>query len=175
VDVNNVAYASTSDSWLQAFIGFIPGSIGETSALACLIGALILIVTGVGSWRIMLSVIVGSLFMGYIFNIFAGYFPDNAFLTLPFYYQPVIGSMMFGAVYMATDPVTASQTTLGKYIYGFLIGVIAVIIRIANPAYPEGVMLAILFMNVMAPIIDHYIIQGNIKKRLNRAKTLQYA
>ncbi len=175
VDVNNVAYASASEAWMQAFLGFIPGSIGETSALACLIGAAILILTGVGSWRIMLSVIMGSLFMGWVFNIFAGSFPDNAFLTLPFYFQPVIGSMMFGAVYMATDPVTASQTQTGKYIYGFLIGVIAVIIRIANPAYPEGVMLAILFMNVMAPIIDHYIVQGNIKRRLNRAKNLQYA
>jgi len=148
------------------FFGFIPGSVGETSTFAIILGALILLVTGIGSWRIMASVIAGGLAMGWIFNIFA----VNDYMALPAFYHLVMGGFAFGAVFMATDPVTASQTNKGKYIYGFLIGVIAVIIRVANPAYPEGMMLAILLMNVFAPLIDHYVIQANIKRRLKRIK-----
>ena len=150
------------------FFGFIPGSIGETSTLAVLIGAVILIVIGVGSWRIMLSTILGALLMGYIFNLWGA----NAYMEVPAHYHLVMGGFAFGAVYMATDPVSAAQTTKGKYIYGALIGVIAVLIRVVNPAYPEGVMLAILFMNVFAPLIDHYVTQANINKRLKRAQAV---
>jgi Na+-transporting NADH:ubiquinone oxidoreductase subunit B len=165
-------YASSSESFIEAFIGTIPGSIGETSALACLLGAFVLIFTGVGSWRIMLSALAGGAFMGLIFN-WAGenYFTENLFLQVPFYTHLVLGGFMFGVVFMATDPVTATQTNVGKWIYGFLIGVLAILIRVANPAYPEGMMLAILFMNVMAPLIDHYVVQANVKRRLKRLKT----
>lgn len=148
------------------FFGFIPGSIGETSVLAILIGAFILLYTGVGSWRIMLSTVVGALVMGFLLNTFA----VNPFMEIPAWQHLVMGGFAFGAVFMATDPVTAAQTTRGKYIYGFLIGFLAILIRVVNPAYPEGVMLAILLMNVFAPLIDHYVIEGNIKRRLKRAK-----
>jgi len=148
------------------FIGTIPGSIGETSTLAILLGAAILLFTGVGSWKIMLSVFVGGASMGLILNAFA----VNPFMAIPFWEQLLLGGFAFGAVYMATDPVTATQTSKGKYIYGFLIGFLAILIRVLNPAYPEGVMLAILLMNVFAPLIDHYIIEANIKKRLKRVK-----
>lgn len=147
------------------FYGFIPGSIGETSTLAILIGAFILIYTGVGSWKIMLSVGVGGLAMGLLLNALA----VNPFMELPAHYHLLMGGFAFGAVFMATDPVTAAQTNRGKYIYGFLIGVMAVIIRVFNPAYPEGMMLAILLLNVFAPLIDYYVVQGNIKRRLKRA------
>ncbi|MDX9907508.1 MAG: NADH:ubiquinone reductase (Na(+)-transporting) subunit B [Bacteroidales bacterium] len=153
------------DLW-HAFIGLIPGSIGETSKLAILIGAVILIITGIGSWRIMLSTIAGALFMGVILNLFAG---DNPYMALPFWQHLFIGGLMFGAVFMATDPVSAAQTTKGKWIYGFLIGLLAILIRVINPAYPEGVMMAILLMNTFAPLIDYNVIQGNIKRRLKRA------
>lgn len=153
---------------MDMFFGFIPGSIGETSAFAILIGALILIITGVGSWRIMLSVILGGLFMGVVFNLWGA----NEYMQLPAYYHLIMGGFAFGTVYMATDPVSASQTTRGKYIYGFLIGVVAVLIRVFNPAYPEGMMLAILLMNVFGPLIDHYVVQGNIKRRLKRMKAV---
>jgi Na+-transporting NADH:ubiquinone oxidoreductase subunit B len=151
------------------FFGFIPGSIGETSTFAILIGALILIATGVGSWRIMLSVFAGGLLMGGIFNLFA----VNDFMALPAYKHLIMGGFAFGAVYMATDPVTASQTQYGKYIYGILIGIITVLIRVVNPAYPEGMMLAILFMNVFAPLIDHYVVEANVKRRLRRMKKVR--
>ncbi|MGD9557760.1 MAG: NADH:ubiquinone reductase (Na(+)-transporting) subunit B [Mangrovibacterium sp.] len=153
------------DLW-HAFIGLIPGSIGETSKLAILIGAVILIITGIGSWRIMLSTIAGALFMGVILNLFAG---DNPYMALPFWQHLFIGGLMFGAVFMATDPVSAAQTTKGKWIYGFLIGLLAILIRVINPAYPEGVMMAILLMNTFAPLIDYNVVQGNIKRRLKRA------
>ncbi|WP_423128889.1 NADH:ubiquinone reductase (Na(+)-transporting) subunit B [Gaoshiqia sp. Z1-71] len=153
------------DTW-NAFIGLIPGSIGETSTLAILIGALVLIVTGIGSWKIMLSTVLGGLFMGVLLNIFA----VNAYMALPFWEHLIIGGFAFGAVFMATDPVSAAQTDKGKWIYGFLIGVMAILIRVVNPAYPEGMMLAILLMNTFAPLIDHYVLQGNIKRRLKRAK-----
>ncbi|RKD85962.1 NADH:ubiquinone reductase (Na(+)-transporting) subunit B [Mangrovibacterium diazotrophicum] len=154
------------NTW-NAFVGLIPGSIGETSTIAILIGALVLIVTGIGSWRIMLSTVAGGLFMGILLNIFAG---DNAYMALPFYDHLIIGGFAFGAVFMATDPVSAAQTVKGKWIYGFLIGVLAILIRVVNPAYPEGMMLAILLMNTFAPLIDHYVVEGNIKRRLKRAK-----
>ncbi len=153
-------------SFMDSFMGFIPGSIGETSTLAILIGAAILLITGIGSWRVMLSVFVGGYVMGLLFNLWG----RNPFMEVDAMHQLVIGGFAFGAVFMATDPVTATQTNTGKYIYGFLIGFFAIMIRVFNPAYPEGMMLAILFMNVMAPLIDHYVIQSNINRRLKRAK-----
>lgn len=157
-------YAGMFDFW-NMFIGIIPGSIGETSALMCLIGALVLIGTGVGSWKIMLSVVLGTLAMGGLFNLTGG----NSFMEMPAHYHLVIGGLAFGAVFMATDPVSAAHTETGKWIYGFLIGVITVLIRVINPAYPEGIMLAILFMNVFAPLIDFYVVEANKKRRLKRA------
>jgi len=151
------------------FFGTIPGSIGETSTLAILIGAAILIYTGIGSWKIMASVFTGGLLMGLILNLFA----INDYMSVPAWQHLLIGGFAFGAVFMATDPVSASQTEKGKWIYGFLIGILAILIRVLNPAYPEGVMLAILLMNIFAPLIDHYVVEGNIKKRekrLNAAK-----
>ncbi|KAF0200379.1 MAG: hypothetical protein FD170_3554 [Bacteroidetes bacterium] len=156
-------------SFMDMFLGVIPGSIGETSTLAILIGAAILVFTGVGSLRIMLSVVIGGIFMGGLLNI-AG---SNAYMDVPFYYHLVMGGFAFGAVYMATDPVTASQTNTGKLIYGFFIGLMAVLIRVLNPAYPEGMMLAILLMNVFAPLIDHYVVEANIKRRLKRLKAVK--
>lgn len=153
-------------SFMQMFIGTIPGSVGETSALAILIGAAILIITGIGSWKIMAGVFAGGLAMGLLLNAISA----NTFMELPFYYQFVMGGFAFGAVFMATDPVTGSQTEKGKWIYGFLIGILSILIRVVNPAYPEGVMLAILLMNVFAPLIDYFVVQSNIKKRLKRAK-----
>ena len=151
----------------ESFIGMIPGSVGETSTLACLIGAAILLITGVGSLRIMASFFVGGLAMGLLLNLMGG----NPYFELPAVYHLVIGSFAFGAIFMATDPVSAAQTAKGKLVYGFLGGLLAILIRVLNPAYPEGVMLAILFMNISAPIIDYYVIQGNINRRLKRIKT----
>jgi len=153
----------------ESFVGTIPGSIGETSTIACLIGAAILLYTGIGSWRIMLSVFIGGLVMSYIFNVFG----LNTLMQISPLHHLVLGGFAFGAVFMATDPVTATQTNTGKYIYGFLIGMFAILIRVFNPAYPEGMMLAILFMNVMAPLIDHYVVRANISRRLKRLKTRQ--
>lgn len=153
-------------SFMHMFIGTIPGSVGETSTIAILIGALILIVTGIGSWKIIVSVFAGGIGMGLLLNAFA----VNPFMEVPFYYHLVMGGFAFGAVFMATDPVSGSQTEKGKWIYGFLIGVMSVLIRVINPAYPEGVMLAILLMNVFAPLIDYFVIQSSINKRLKRAR-----
>lgn len=152
-------------SAMEMFIGTIPGSVGETSTLAILIGALILIFTGIGSWKIMLSVTLGGLGMGLLMNAFG----VNPYMEMPAYYHLIMGGFAFGAVFMATDPVTATQTERGKWIYGFLIGVLAVLIRVLNPAYPEGMMLAILLMNVFAPLIDHYVVQASVNRRLKRA------
>lgn len=149
------------------FFGLIPGSVGETSTLAILIGAFILAVTGIGSLRIMISVFAGGLFTGWLINAFA----VNPYMAFPAWEHLLMGGFAFGAVFMATDPVTGTQTALGKIIYGFFIGAFAIIIRVLNPAYPEGMMLAILLMNVFAPLIDHYIIQANIRRRLKRAKS----
>lgn len=157
-----------SHSISDMFFGFIPGSIGETSTLAILIGAAILIITGVGSLRIMLSVVIGGLFMGGLLNLVA----VNPYMEMPAYIHLITGGFAFGTVFMATDPVTASQTNKGKLIFGFLVGIMAVLIRVLNPAYPEGMMLAILLMNVFAPLIDHYVVQGNIKRRLKRIPKL---
>ena len=147
------------------FFGFMPGSIGETSTLMCLIGAFILIVTGIGSWKIIISVFGGA----YIFGTLINFLAVNSFMALPAHYHLVIGGLAFGAVFMATDPVTATQTEKGKWIYGFLIGVLTVVIRVFNPAYPEGIMLAILLMNVFAPLIDYFVVGANKKRRLQRA------
>ncbi|HJN54149.1 MAG TPA: NADH:ubiquinone reductase (Na(+)-transporting) subunit B [Flavobacteriaceae bacterium] len=158
------------------FIGFIPGSVGETSKILIILGALFLIFTKIGSWRIMLSTIAGALFMGLIFNqvVDLGWITETSkfygLMSVPFWEHLLIGSILFGAVFMATDPVTAAQTLKGKWIYGFLIGFISIMIRVFNPAYPEGVFLAILLMNVFAPTIDHYVVESNIKSRLNRIK-----
>lgn len=166
-----LGYALTGDfNKLQApidmFLGFIPGSIGETSVVAILIGAAILIFTGIGSWKIMLSALIGTLGLGYFLNAVS----FNEYTALPAYYHLIMGGFAFGIVFMATDPVSAAQTNLGKWIYGFLIGVMVILIRVFNPAYPEGVMLAILLMNVFAPLIDYYVVEANIKKRLKRMK-----
>jgi Na+-transporting NADH:ubiquinone oxidoreductase subunit B len=153
-------------SMQEMFIGLIPGSIGETSKIAILLGACILLFVGVASFRIMFSVVVGGLTMGWLLNLIGG---ENVWMQIPAHQHLLMGGFMFGAVFMATDPVTASQTGFGKWIYGFLIGVIAVLIRVFNPAYPEGMMLAILLMNTFAPLIDHYVINANKKRRLKRA------
>ncbi|HAG34850.1 MAG: Na(+)-translocating NADH-quinone reductase subunit B [Cryomorphaceae bacterium BACL18 MAG-120924-bin36] len=172
-------YASTgtnSFGVIDGFLGLVPGSIGETSTLAILIGAIYLIATGVGSWKIMLSAVFGALTMGIIFNGVADLMispEQQSYLAVPFYYHLVFGGFAFGAVFMATDPVSAAHTETGKWIYGFLVGFFSIMIRVFNPAYPEGVMLAILFMNVMAPLIDHYVVNANIQKRLKRVQTVQ--
>ncbi len=161
---------------MDMFYGFIPGSVGETSTLLILLGGLFLIFTKIGSWRIMASAVVGALVMGLIFNgvTDAGIIGESskffALMDMEFWHHLLVGGLAFGIVYMATDPVTASQTNRGKWIYGFFIGFISVMIRVFNPAYPEGVMLAILLMNVFAPTIDHYVIQGNVKRRMKRLK-----
>ena len=153
----------------NSFLGIVPGSVGETSVVAILIGAFILLFTGIGSLRIMASMFIGGLSMAYLFNLVA---PDtNLFMSLDPLHQLCIGSFLFGMVFMATDPVSAAQTNTGKIIYGFLCGALSILIRVFNPAYPEGVMVAILFMNVMAPLIDHYVIEANIKRRLKRLET----
>lgn len=164
--LGEAAAGNTPFNVMDAFLGFIPGSIGETSTLAILIGAVILIITGIGSWKIMVSTLLGAAVTGILLNFLA----VNPYMEMPFWHHFIIGGFAFGAVFMATDPVSAAQTDRGKWIYGFLIGVMAMIIRVLNPAYPEGMMLAILLMNTFAPLIDHYVIQGHINHRLKRAK-----
>ena len=162
---HNASLADNLYSFANMFFGFIPGSIGETSTLMVLIGAAILILTGVGSWKIMASAFAGTYVMGLVMNLMA----VNEYMALPAHYHLILGGVAFGIVFMATDPVTASHTETGKWIYGFLIGVLTVIIRVTNPAYPEGIMLAVLFMNVFAPLIDFYVVKANKKRRLQRA------
>jgi Na+-transporting NADH:ubiquinone oxidoreductase subunit B len=173
------SYAQSQEvvySYADMFFGIIPGSIGETSKLLIILGALFLIFTKIGSWRIIVSTLIGALAMGLIFNgvVDAGWISSSSkffgLMSVPFWQHLIIGSILFGAVFMATDPVTAAQTNKGKWIYGFLIGFISIMIRVFNPAYPEGVFLAILLMNVFAPTIDHYVVQGNVKKRMKRLK-----
>ncbi len=168
------AAGSLDYSAFDAFFGFIPGSIGETSAFAILIGAVILIVTGIGSWKIMLSTLAGGAVMGLILNAASGSdalsAANQVYFGMPFWHHLILGGFMFGAIFMATDPVSAAQTEKGKWIYGFLIGILAVLIRVINPAFPEGMMLAVLLMNTFAPLIDHYVVAGHIKKRAKRAK-----
>ena len=167
------ALASNTSSWdnLQwnfndALIGYIPGSVGETSFIAIIIGAMILIFSGVGSWRIILSTFLGGYLTALLFNLWG----VNFLMSTPAHIHLLIGGFAFGAVFMSTDPVTGSQTNKGKIIYGLLIGFFAIVIRVFNPAYPEGMMLAILFMNVFAPLVDHYVVSANIKRRLKRVK-----
>ena len=159
-------------SFLESFIGIIPGSASETSALLILFGATYLIISGVGSWRIILSGILGGLFMSLVFNYFSVNIETTNYLfEINPFHQICLGGFLFGVVFMATDPVSASQTTMGKWIYGFLVGLLGILIRVVNPAYPEGIMMAILFMNVMAPLIDHYVVSANINRRMKRLKT----
>ena len=160
----------------EMFFGFIPGSVGETSTFLILLGGLFLAFTKIASWRIMLSAVIGSLAMGLIFNAVVdfGWIPEYSkfygLMSFEYWKHLIVGGLAFGIVYMATDPVTGSQTNRGKWIYGFLIGFLSVMIRVFNPGYPEGVFLAILLMNVFAPTIDHYIVRGNVKRRLKRLK-----
>ena len=152
-------------SFSNMFFGFMPGSVGETSTLMALIGALILVATGSGSGKIIISVFAGAYGMGLLANLIG----LNEYMLMPAHYHLVIGGLAFGAAFMATDPVTACQTERGKWIYGFMIGVLTVVIRVFNPAYPEGIMLAILFMNVFAPLVDYYVLKAHKKRRLARA------
>lgn len=153
-------------SFIDGFLGLIPGSIGETSTLAILLGALVILITGVASWKTMLSVFAGGAITAFLFNLWG----VNAVASLPWYEHLVFGGFAFGAVFMATDPVTSSRTESGKWIYGFLIGMMAILIRVMNPGYPEGMMLAILLMNAFAPLIDFYVVDANIKRRMKRAQ-----
>ena len=162
---HNTAMGDGLYSFSNMFMGWIPGSIGETSTLMCLIGALILIGTGVASWKIIVSGFAGAYIMGLIMNLFA----VNTYMEWAPEYHWVVGGLAFGIVFMATDPVSAAQTETGKWIYGLLIGFLTVIIRVTNPAYPEGIMLAVLFLNVFAPLIDYYVVKANKNRRLQRA------
>ena len=173
---NNEAAMAAKYTISDMFFGFIPGSVGETSAFLCLLGGLFLIFSKIASWRIMVSAVIGSLVMGLMFNqvVEMGWVGETSkfygLMSFDFWKHLIVGGLAFGIVYMATDPVTGSQTNKGKWIYGFLIGFLSVMIRVFNPAYPEGVFLAILLMNVFAPTIDHYVIQGNVKRRMKRLK-----
>ncbi len=164
------ASATPNYSVCDMFFGTIPGSIGETSTLMCIIGAVILIYTGVASWKVMLSGVVGGLFMGLLCNWCGS--ADDVYMQMPCWEHLLLGGFAFGLVFMATDPVTGAQTETGKWIYGFFVGLFALLVRVINPAYPEGMMLSILFMNVMSPLIDHFVIQANINRRLKRAKAV---
>ena len=164
--LGGTAAALETTNWWSAFVGFVPGSMGETSALACLAGAALLIGTGVGSWRIMLSVAAGTFAMAWVLNTVGS--ATNPFFDVAPGWHVVLGGWAFGTVYMATDPVSAPSSLRGHYVYGFLIGVLCVLIRVVNPAYPEGMMLAILFMNLFAPLIDYFAIQANVRRRRAR-------
>ena len=161
-----LAAVTANHSWIQAFLGFIPGSMGETSTLACLLGAAFLLYTRVASYRVMGGVFVGMVAMSTLLNFIGS--ETNPMFAIPWYWHLVLGGFAFGTVYMATDPVTAANTDTGRWIYGGLIGVMIIIIRVINPAFPEGVMLAILFSNMLAPIIDYLVIQANIRRRMKR-------
>ncbi|MBQ8651715.1 MAG: NADH:ubiquinone reductase (Na(+)-transporting) subunit B [Alistipes sp.] len=166
--LEKLASTGTLGDWsaMDAFLGFIPGSFGETSTLAILIGAVILLGAGIASWRTMVSVFVGGLAMGYLFQW-------TGVTEYPAWWHLIVGGFAFGAVFMATDPVTSAQTNTGKYIVGFMTGAIAVLIRVVNPAYPEGMMLSILFMNALAPLVDYFVVEANISRRKNRVKTVK--
>ena len=166
--LEKLAATGTMGDWsaMDAFLGFIPGSFGETSTLAILLGAVILLGAGIASWRTMVSVFVGGLAMGYLFQALG-------VTTYPAWWHLIVGGFAFGAVFMATDPVTSAQTNTGKYIVGFMTGAIAVLIRVVNPAYPEGMMLSILFMNALAPLVDYFVVEANINRRKNRVKTVK--
>lgn len=167
--VQMLGAAGQDISWWDAFWGFMPGSFGETSTFCILLGAVLLLLTGIANWRIIVSALAGGLFMGWIANTFAS--PLYPASYVPAWGQLLLGGFAFAIVFMATDPVTAARTTLGKYIYGFLIGAIAIIIRVYNTGYPEGAMLAVLLMNCFAPLIDWCVVQANIRRRVNRLKS----
>jgi Na+-transporting NADH:ubiquinone oxidoreductase subunit B len=152
-------------SWMDAFIGTVQGSIGETSTLAILIGGAVLLTMRIASWRIVAGVLIGSAALTTLFNSIDS---SNPMFALPFYWHWVIGGFAFGAIFMATDPVSAAMTNTGKFLFGILIGVMVILIRVVNPAFPEGMMLAILFANLFAPLIDHFVVQANIRRRLAR-------
>jgi Na+-transporting NADH:ubiquinone oxidoreductase subunit B len=160
------AIAAANIGWMQTFFGFIPGSIGETSTLACLIGIAFLIYTRIGSYRIIAGVFGGMVVMSLIFNIIGS--DTNPMFGLPWYWHLTLGGFAFGMAYMATDPVSASMTNTGRWVYGALIGVMVVLIRVVNPAFSEGMMLAILFSNMFAPLIDYFVVQANISRRIKR-------
>ncbi len=164
---NTVSSVSTFDM----FMGYMPGSIGETSVLMILIGAALLLFTGIASWRIMISSVIGASLVGLLFNAVGS--TTNELFNFPWWQHLMVGGFAFGMVFMATDPVSAAQTNKGKWIYGFLIGVFAILIRVVNPTLPEGVMMAILLMNVFAPTIDHYVIESNVKRRKKRLKKVK--
>lgn len=174
-EVQNASYTINGEVYNQFTIGNlifgnIPGSVGEMNKLAIIFGVLVLVGSKIGSWRIMFSLVLGAAFASIVLNLVATVLPEvtNPFITVPWYYQFIMGSLLFAMAFMATDPVTASSTNTGKWVYGFLIGVFGIIIRVTNPAYPEGWMLAILLINVFAPLFDHMVIQSNIKRRLSR-------
>ncbi len=163
---SNIDVATAKYDFMTAFMGYMPGSIGETSALCILIGGLFLLLTGVASWKVMCSVFVGGALTAFLFNQFG---PDTNIAHLPWYLHLVYGGFCFGAVFMATDPVTSCRTETGKYIFGLLVGFVAIVVRVLNPGYPEGMMLAILFMNTVAPLIDYFVVDSNISRRKKRA------
>ena len=158
--------ADSGITWMQAFLGQVPGSIGETSTIACLIGGAMLIYTGIASWRIIVAVFLGLIIPSLMFS---GVVSENPMMSMPWYWHIALGGFAFGAVFMATDPVSAAQTDTGKWIFGLLIGFLTWLIRVVNPAFPEGIMLAILLANVFAPVIDHFVVQANIKRRIKRS------
>ena len=162
-----MAGLTESIAWSDAFLGTIQGSIGETSTLAILFGAALLLTMRIASWRIMAGVLLGSGLLSILFNSIES---SNPMFALPFYWHWVIGGFAFGTVFMATDPVSASMTNTGKFYYGALIGVMVILIRVVNPAFPEGIMLAILFANLFAPLIDHFVVQSNVDRRLARGQ-----
>src|SRR5690606_30667113 len=153
-------------TWMDSFLGFGQGSIGETSAVAILLGAALLLITKIASWRIMLAVFIGMFVTSGLLNLIGS--DTNPMFAMPWYWHLTLGGFLFGLVFMATDPVSAAMTDLGKWYFGFLIGFMVVLIRVINPAFPEGMMLAILFANLFAPVIDHFVVQANIKRRLKR-------
>jgi Na+-transporting NADH:ubiquinone oxidoreductase subunit B len=162
-------FADQGFSWMKAFVGLEPGSMGETSVIACLIGAVILIVTRIGSWRTMAGVALGTIAMATLFNLIGS--KTNPYFAVPFWWHMVVGGWAFGTVFMATDPVTSPFSERGKWIYGIMIGALVVLVRAVNPAYPESMMLVILFMNVVAPLIDYGIVRANVRRRRRRAET----
>lgn len=164
--VGGVADLEQGLAWKDAFLGLVPGSMGETSALACLFGAAVLVLTGIGSWRIMAALVAGSWLTTLLLNAIGS--DTNLLLEVPFHWQLVLGGWAFGAVFMATDPVSAAHTDTGRLVYGFGVGVMAILIRVLNPAYPEGMMLAILFMNVFASTIDHFVVEAGVRRRRAR-------
>ena len=161
----------TQNTWWESFVGLIPGSLGETSTLAILTGGGILLLTKIASWRIVAGVMIGMVLTSSLFNLIGS--DTNPLFAMPWYWHLVSGGFAFGMMFMATDPVTASMTNLGRWYYGALIGFMVMLIRVVNPAFPEGMMLAILFANIFSPLIDHFVVQSNVKRRLKRQANLE--